>query len=348
MIEKLQALFYEDKNSQAEAIRKYINSCGLNCKYDVSEPALTEWAYDHLAGRYTHQARIDYLLQQLRQCQDIIFSIRWGASEWNPFSKTHRHAVGLVGVDEGTGEFILNNPWGTDVHVNPDDAAHGFDQGQSNTFTKHKYKVDSSGNILIPFDGDEAVIYGAVMVCPVDNHAVAIRSEVESIDVPKAFPLQPGADPSSTRTRLSYELSNHAAGMANGFAVELTGLRVEQVTAMLAPKAWTPEIWYRERELGFDRLAPEIQQDPEARTFAGVIWRCREGGIARGQCLAGFAVELDIVSRPSDEEMPEFEIDELGHGIVLEENQGTTTAWHVNATTLVKSKPRFKRWCAES
>src|SRR5262245_19467711 len=53
MIERLQALIYhEPKNSQAEAFRKYINEMGLNCKFDVSEPPLTVWEYDHPAGEY--------------------------------------------------------------------------------------------------------------------------------------------------------------------------------------------------------------------------------------------------------------------------------------------------------
>jgi hypothetical protein len=104
MVERLTDLIYTQKNSEAEGYRKYIDEVGLNCKFDVTEEPLTTYEYDHIAGTYKYISNLQHILEELKRCQDIIPFIRWGGAVWNPFRKTYRHAVGLVGVDEGTGE----------------------------------------------------------------------------------------------------------------------------------------------------------------------------------------------------------------------------------------------------
>lgn len=317
MIERFQELIYgEPKNSQAEAFRKYINEKGLNCKFDVSEPPLTINEYDHIAGKYLDHSNVFHMLEEAKRCQNVIMNIEWKKDD----GTIARHAVGLVG-GEGNA-LLINNPWGTAVHTNPDDAAKNTeDKKPDNSFTSVPMKGDDKGNIFIPIKAKEAKIYAFLMVCPAQPHPVSINSRV-----------RPGT--MFAAKRIEYEVANKQLKLANGLAIELQGFSPENVLGMVAPPGWKSSIWYRENEPGFDKLAPEIVVDPNLRTFAGVMWRCEKGGIRKGKKLSGFSVELNYPKL--DPSVAEWHEDPQGHGIVLEEGHGNTGAWHINAKTPVK------------
>jgi hypothetical protein len=326
MIERLSALIYSKKeaqNSQAEAYRKYINEVGLNCKFDVTEPPLKKREYDHIAGEMRDISNVFHMMVEMRRCQDVIMNVEWDDVE-NGKKVKKRHAVGLVGGEANT--LVINNPWGSGKHVNPDEAAKNTEDGKAeNAFTPVGMKGDDKGNISIPIGGKEATIYQFIMICPADPHAVSINGRARPIDNLRTGELV---------KRIEYSVVNRDVKRANGFAIELAGLAPENVLSVGSPPAWNASSWYREREPGFDRLAPEIVLDPNKRTFAGVIWRCPEGAIEKGTDLSGFSIEVEYPKL--DPTMEEWYDNEQGHGIVLEEQHGNTGAWHANALTPAK------------
>jgi hypothetical protein len=342
MVERLTDLCYGSIfTSVVEGYRKYISEVGLNCKFDVTEEPLTVYEYDHIAGEYRWVTNLLHIFDELKRCQDIILFIQYGGALYDPFHDTHRHAVGLVGLDEGSGELIINNPWGSSIHVNPDDAAKNTTDGKTdNAFTRHKYTVDSDGYVHFPFDGYDAFIYDFIMICPVDDHAVSMNSQIRTLEMPQShFPIPASMRSDEPVKRIEYAIMNRKINLVNGLAIELPSLNPENVISIGSPPGWKTSFWYREKELGFDYLAPETILDLTKRTFAGVIWRCEEGGIPEGGSLAGFHMDVlypksttntfDIKEKKSEEWYDSVH----GHGIVLYERDRSTTAWHVSVTT---------------
>jgi hypothetical protein len=339
MIERLTDLIYKDGNSIAEGYRKYIDEVGLNCKFDVSEQPLTSYEYDSLAGEYRHVTRMPWLIDQMKQCQDIMLHIKYGGAWYNPFKTTHRHSVGLVGVDEATHELIINNPWGGSTHVNPDDAAANTQNQTGDRFTRHRWRVDGDGYVYFPFGGDDDnFVYEVVMICPVQEHAVAVRGESHALEPGEAF----AALQDAPRRQYEYTVTNNQLQGVHGLAIQLPGLQAANVVATAAPADWTAGIWYRERELGFDHLAPEITLDERGETFAGVIWRrTGERGIAKGDSLGGFRIDIQFPVE-DETERARWHDDPLGHAVVLQEMGRTPQAWHVSTLAPRKRPLRIR------
>jgi hypothetical protein len=178
-------------------------------------------------------------------------------------------------------------------------------------------------------------IYNFVMICPAPEHAVSVNTQPSTPNAPKGPQVAEGTPHTGDVVRrLEYTVENRKAAQANGFAIQLPGLAPQNVVALGSPPGWKASIWYRERELDFDLPAPEVVLDPAAMTFAGVLWRCEEGGINQGASLGGFVLDLEYPLPCSGQgEADEWHLDPLGHAVVLHSRGRSTTAWHVSATT---------------
>ncbi len=333
MIEKLTDLIYgKNKNTVAEGYRQYINSVGLNCKFDVTEVPTVECFSYVLFGTSLYRSNMDYIISQMRQCQDLILSLKWTEN-----GEVKRHAVGLVGIDEFNHKLILNNPWGGSVHVNPDDAGKKLEKGETtDTFKPYKYHVDhpddtsDKKDVHIDFEGHDATVYNVVMICPAEPHAVAIGGAARSLAAPAQ--AGPALAAGSTR-RYDYVLTNRTEYPVNGLAVQLAGLEPRDVLALHAPAGWNAALWFRSNEAGFDCPPPERMAAEPEPDFAGVIWRRGQGGLAKDASAEGFGVALRIPAAGCGEREGEaaWRDDPMGHGIALAESPGGSFAWHVNA-----------------
>jgi hypothetical protein len=287
MVEELTDLFYTQKKSQAEACRKYIEDRGLKDKFIVTEATGNTYTLPDGTQRPTW----DWIIEELRRCQDIIIDFKWirGCC-----TKDDKHAVTLVGIDDATGEAIVANPWGNPggtTNVPPDEAGGNTEAGKTErAFTRVKFHKAADGKVTVDVTDPgttvaTAEIYKYLIVCPVETR-VAMRVDTEVRDHALASGL--------TGREYGYTVRNNSFSPVNAFAVELPGIGIGDLLSIRAPSGWTGGPWYRERETHFDLLAPEIlgNSDPGTLTFAGIVWRSETGVICAEQALSGFAIEV--------------------------------------------------------
>jgi hypothetical protein len=295
------------------------------------------WGYNQIAGRRTPLSNLDYIMQQMKQCQDIMLHIEWDRPFFlNPFGQPKRHSVGLVG-EVSSNEIILNNPWGGTIHVNPTDAANNTTNGTGERFTPYKLRVDEEGYLHIDFDGHDARIYECVMICPAKPHVVTLKSSASLRPAtPPSLALRGREAPGLLR-RYEYELTSATEKAVNGLAVALPGLTAENVVSIRSPRGWTAAPWYRGRDTGFDQPAPGDERPADPGAFTGIIWRTAKRPLDPEMSRDGFAIE--VLTPGGREQADAWEDDPLGHAVVLREDEGVTTAWHLSATSIKRKSP---------
>jgi hypothetical protein len=284
MVERLTELIYTKNNSTAEGYRKYIEEKGLKDKFEV-----TEFSGD---GSMTlsdgsKKSNFEFALDELKRCQDIIPFIKWNVKDQK--KKEARHAVTLVGIDEATNEVVVANPWGTPygtTHVPPDEAGANTEAGKTDrAHTRYKFKRDGN-KVTVEFESFTAVVYNFVKICPVPKQVAMVTPQPPRVITPTS---------GATTVRFAYDVANVSFQPVNAVAIQLPGIQPSEIVRIAAPEGWSSAIWYRDREPGFDLLAPELP-DPEPGTFAGVIWRASDLFIRPDEQVTGFSFDL---SNPS-------------------------------------------------
>jgi hypothetical protein len=337
MVERLTALIYTEGLGVAAGYRKYIDEAGLACKFDVTEVPVVVWGYNQIAGKRTQLSNLDYIMDQMKRCQDIMLHIEWDVPPWYDFwsKPAKRHSIGLVG-EVSSNEIVVNNPWGQGtIHKTPADAAANTAASAAGGFTPYKLKVDEEGYLHIDFFGNDARVYECVMICPATPHVVTLKSSADIREAPANSLLVREEKPELIR-RYEYALTSATEEGVNGLAVALPGLSPENVIAVRSPRGWTSAPWYRGRDTGFDQPAPGSEAPIEPNEFTGIIWRTSKRPLGPEVTRDGFAIE--VVTPGGRERADLWEDDPLGHAVVLREDEGVTTAWHVSATSVRRKR----------
>ncbi|MCC7374984.1 MAG: hypothetical protein IT581_10025 [Verrucomicrobiales bacterium] len=295
MIERLTDLIYgaggtgSHPSGMADGFRKFIANPnnqdppqGYSDEFEVT--VISGGTYKLPDGH--ERANWDFILDELRRCQDIIPRLEWS----NGCCKgSSGHAVTLVGVDEATGEAVVANPWGTPtdtIPVPPDEAGSNTEAGKTErAHTKYKYTKGADGEISVEFEGRKAKITHFIKICPVERVAARVEHRVG---------LSGSESSEFAFRRYEYALANTSIPSLNGFAIELPGVRPQDLGKIGSPQGWAASLWFREREPGFDPLPPEaLSVSSGAGTFAGIVWRAVDANVLPlEQTLPGFFLEV--------------------------------------------------------